>query len=111
MTDPDTDKWDTATNGMIFEFKKLEQAKAFAEAVKSRFKLDGRVFDNAEAAERAHMFPWAQNPPVVHIDRPWWFIPDGLPEEVRKEEWDKAFKLETKIEKLAVKFGGEFVGT
>src|SRR5262245_49873544 len=104
-------KWDTATNGMIFEFKELEKTKAFAEAVKSRFNLDGRVFDDAEAAARAHMFPWVQYPPVVHIDRPWWFIPDGLPKEARDKEWDKACKLESTIEKLAVKFGAKFVGT
>src|SRR5262249_17457909 len=62
----------TKTNGMIFEFKEMAQAEAFAAAVKSRFHLDGRVFDDAEAAGRAHMFPWVQYPPVVHIDRPWW---------------------------------------
>ena len=102
--------WDdlrNTTNGMIFEFKEMEQAKAFAASVKEQFNLDGRVFDDAEAAARAHAFPWVQYPPVVHIDRPWWFLPRGA----SKTWWDEAFKFERKIEKLAVKFGGRFIGT
>jgi hypothetical protein len=48
-TQPEESYWKNLTNGMIFEFKEMEQAKAFAAAVKSRFHLDGRVFDDAEA--------------------------------------------------------------
>ena len=99
--------WENKTNGMIFEFKEMEQAKAFAASVKDQFHLDGRVFDDAEAAERAHMFPWEQIPPVVHIDRPWWF----LPRKASKRWWDEAWKFERRIEKLALKLDGKFVGT
>ena len=77
----------------------MDQAKAFATEVKRRFGLDGHVFDNAEAAARAHWFPFEQKPPVVHIDRPFWMA------------WDKDLKIEPKLEKLAVKFGGSYVGT
>jgi hypothetical protein len=79
--------------GMIFEFKEMDQARAFAEAVKSRFKLDGRVFDDAKAAADSHMFPWEQYPPVVHIDR------------------HESIDVELEIEELASKFGGDFIGT
>jgi hypothetical protein len=96
--------------GMIFEFKAMAQAEAFAAEVKRRFGLDGRVFDDAEAAAKSHMFPWEQYPPVAHIDRPWWGIKDtDTPE--GKRAWDEAWKLELRIEKLAKKFGGRFVGT
>jgi hypothetical protein len=112
VNDQDRTCLEQFTNGMIFEFKEMEQAKAFAEAVKSRFHLDGRVFDDAEAAGRAHMFPWVQYPPVVHVDRPWWELdPRAMPEAAFHEAWDKAFKIERQIERLALKFGGKFVGT
>ena len=77
---PDED-WTNKTNGLIFEFKDIELAKAFAAVVKGMFNLNSRVFDNAEAAAKAHMFPWEQYPPVLHIDRPWWDIPDHMPKE------------------------------
>ena len=100
------DEWmATKTNGMIFEFKKLDQAKAFAAAVKKRFGLDGRVFDNVEDAYRAHMNPFEQKPPVAHIDRPWWGVDANSP------QWDAAWKIEPQIEKMAKKFGGKFTGT
>jgi hypothetical protein len=100
--------FDNFTCGMIFEFKEMEKAKAFAEAVKSGFDLDGRVFDNAEAAARAHPFPWVQYPPVVHIDRPYWKLDKHAPEEA----WNNAFfDIERQIEALAQKFDGEFIGT
>lgn len=84
----------------------MEQAQAFAAAVKSQFHLDGRVFDDADEAERAHLFPWRQIPPVVHIDRPHWEVDPH-----DDKAWKKARKIEDQIEKLAVKFGGSFVGT
>lgn len=95
------------TNGMIFEFDEMEQARAFAATVKSRFHLDGRVFDNVEDAYRVHMNPFVQNPPVAHIDRPYWELPSPCTDKA----WDEAFEIETKIEKLASKFGGTFIGT
>jgi hypothetical protein len=91
--------------GIIFEFEEMEDAEAFAAEVKSRWGLDSRVFDDAEAAARSHFFPWVQQPPVVHVDRPWWGSdPDT-------KEWDEAWKVELQIEKLAQKFGGDFIGT
>jgi hypothetical protein len=65
--------------GMIFEFKTMQQAHAFAAAVKRVFDLDSRVFDDVEAAERSHHYPFVQEPPVVHVDRPTWGIPFQLP--------------------------------
>jgi hypothetical protein len=100
MTTAD-DWWENTTNGMIFEFKEMEQAKAFAAAVKSLFDLDGRVFDNVEDAYRAHVNPFVQHPPVAHIDRPFWKI----------GACKKAWKIERKVEKLALKYGGELIGT
>jgi hypothetical protein len=114
-TNPDLPEWDweLKTNGMIFEFKELETAKAFADAVKKRFHLDGRVFDDAKAAERAHKYPFVQHPPVAHIDRPWWKLDrHAYPSEQEfNKAWDKAWKIERQVEKLAQKFGGKFVGT
>jgi hypothetical protein len=41
---PCSDEWLAAkTNGIIFEFKSLEQARAFAAEVERRYKLAGRV--------------------------------------------------------------------
>ncbi len=113
VTGGDVDIWETATNGMIFEFKEMARADAFAAAVKNRFGLDCRVFDDAEAAQRAHLFPWVQYPPVVHVDRPIWSVMDSdVPRgEARDEAWNKAYEIERKIEKLAKKLGGTFVGT
>jgi hypothetical protein len=102
------EQWEHATNGIIFECRDLEQAKAFAAAVKERWGLNSRVFDDAKAAARAHLFPWEQFPPVVHVDRPHW----GLGRNASQEEEDKASAVEDQIEKLAEKtFGGKFVGT
>ena len=76
MSDIDHDKIITGPlprGGLVFEFKEMERAVAFATAVKSRFNLDCRVFDDAEAAAASHpFFPWVQSPPVVHVDRPFW---------------------------------------
>jgi hypothetical protein len=69
--------------------------------------LDGRVFDNAEEAERVHVNPFVQNPPVAHIDRPFWFLSNRA----SHKKWDEAWKVERQIEKLARKFGGRFIGT
>jgi hypothetical protein len=101
----------TETNGMIFEFKDMDQAKAFAAAVKKRFHLEGRAFDDALAAGRAHVYPFAQNPPVVHIDRPWWFVDrEKMSKKAFDKAWDKAFKKEDQVERLALKFGGTYAG-
>jgi hypothetical protein len=97
--------WDTA--GLIFEFKDLDQARAFAAAAKKKFKMDARVFDDAEEAMSVHHNPFVQTAPVVHVDRPSWFVPAADD----KKAWDEARKTEAKITRLAVKFGGEFFGT
>jgi hypothetical protein len=104
------DELANTTNGMIFEFKDIEQAKDFAAEVLQRYKLAGRVFDNVEDAERAHLSPFLQTPPVVHIDRPYWTVPDWLPPGMWRRIWDIAWKIEPKIEKLAKRFGGKFIG-
>jgi hypothetical protein len=77
---------DEMTNGSIFEFAELEQARAFAAAVKERWGLDCRIFQDAEEAARAHMFPWEQKAPVVHLDRPTW----ALDRNSSKEERERA---------------------
>jgi hypothetical protein len=95
------------TDSMIFEFKEMAQAR--------QFNVDGRVFDDAEAATRAHEFPWVQSPPVVHIDRPWWSPSWRSLPNVRHRQlkcaWDEANNIERQVEKLALQFGGTFVGT
>ncbi len=58
--------------GVIFGFEKMDQAEAFAAAVKERFNLEGRVFDGAVGAARYHMSPWQ-----VDVDRPKWFSSQG----------------------------------
>jgi hypothetical protein len=93
--------------GIIYEFEQLDQAKAFAAAVKRLFHLDARVFDNVEDAYRAHWNPFQQTPPVVHVDRPFWKLgPDA-----DDKAWEKAWKIGQRVEKLAVKHGGTFRGT
>ena len=93
--------------GIIFEFKELTRAEAFARAVKKQFGLGGRVFDDEAAAAASHLYPFVQRPPVVHIDRPWWNIdPKTSP-----KEWDEAWKIELEIDDMAAKFGGTFLGT
>ena len=68
--------WEHATNGIIFEFKDIERAKTFAAAVKEKWALSSRVFDvdEVEAAELAYLYPFGQEPPVVHVDRPVWIL-------------------------------------
>jgi len=56
---------------MIFKFKEMNQAEAFVAAVNDRFNLDGRTFDDAEAAHAHDCFPWQQDGPIAHIDRVW----------------------------------------
>jgi hypothetical protein len=96
---------------MIFEFKDLEQAKAFANEVWEQFHLEGRVFDDEEEAERVHLCPCRQIPPVVHIDRPWWTVPNWLSKPMHDKVWRMAFNMERRIEKLAEQFGGRWIGT
>jgi hypothetical protein len=91
--------------GIIYEFGKMDRAKAFALEVKRRFGIDSRVFDNAEEAANSHFYPWTQNPPVVHVDRPYWFT------EPDTKAWDEAWKLEDEIDALAEKFDGQWIGT
>ena len=88
--------------GMIFEFKEMDRAKAFAAAVEGRFGLGSRVFDDADEAAKSHAFPFVQNPPVVHVDRPYWKT--GIPS-------DETIGIERQIEELAKEFSGKFVGT
>jgi hypothetical protein len=78
---------------MIFEFKEESQAEVFVATVKKGFGLDGRAFDDPVEAGNAHaFFPRELRPPVVLIKR-------------------ASFTIERRVEKLARKFGGSFVGT
>jgi len=78
--------------GMIFEFDSIHEAKDFVAEVREQFGLDGRAFDDEEEAARNHPFPFQMIPPVAFIDR----------------TYDDT---EDKVEALAGKFGGEFIGT
>jgi hypothetical protein len=81
---------------MIFNgFPNLEQAQAFAKEVERRYGLNGQVFMDADAAHEHDVFPWVQEPPVVHIDR----------------AENDAEATEVKVQRLAVEFGGKFLGT
>ncbi len=89
--------------GVIFGFEKMDQAEAFAAAVKERFNLEGRVFDGAVGAARYHMSPWQ-----VDVDRPKWFLPKGASDEAR----DATMQTERQIREMAEEeFGGHFIGT
>jgi hypothetical protein len=115
--------------GMIFEFPEMAKAEAFVGEVKKRYGLDGIAFDDIEAAEAHHVFPFRQEPPVAHIERVW------ADSEAEVEELTKRFGLtpkmlerppgwpdislegrassaaESLVEELAETFGGKFVGT
>lgn len=84
--------------GMIFEFSTMEHAQNFAKVIRQEFGLACRVFDDAEAAARSHVFPWEQKAPVVHVDRP---DPERCP----------ARAIERTIDAIAERCGGEFIGT
>ena len=49
-------------------FPGLEEAKAFAQKVRSRYRLDAQVFMDTDEAHEHVSFPWIQVPPVVHVD-------------------------------------------
>jgi hypothetical protein len=98
------DPWDVKRHPLsgssIFEFKEMSQAVAFVGAVKKRFGLDGRAFDNGEEANKEHyFFPWVVYPPVVLIARH--RIVDG--EVIYSED-------EELVAKLARRFGGKHIG-
>ena len=55
---------------LVFDsFSNMEQAHAFKEEVRKRFRLDGQVFDDEDAAFAHDPTPYDQRPLVVHIDR------------------------------------------
>ena len=84
---------------LIFtRFPDMDQARAFAAAVKDQHGLDGQVFDDAVAAHNHDPFPWVQHPPVVHIDREL----DGV---------DSTVATEDAVIAMVPKFGGVYVGT
>jgi hypothetical protein len=121
---------------MIFEFKQMDQAKAFVGAVKERFGLGGLgPFNDADEVYRHTLFPFVLHPPVVFIDR---VSPETAAEasavkrrfglttrdvnlerkQGKKEGWRRwsfedliHFLAERKVEKLAEEFGGRSVGT
>jgi hypothetical protein len=137
IVDPLNAEEDDKPCGIIFEFAKLEQAKAFAVAIKQRFGLDVRVFDDAEAAYRSHHYPFVQNPPVAHVNRVWPETDAELTAVKRRfglkareiaawrkeflafpggdEQWAQQSAIqcaaEDKVSQLALEFGGEWIGT
>jgi hypothetical protein len=99
------------SNALIFEFKELDRAKAFATVVKNQFRLSARVFDDAELAARAHQFFWVQFPPVVHVDRATqnlWNL--GIRAYSVDHAWETAKVIEREIKELASKMGGDLIG-
>jgi hypothetical protein len=118
---------------MIFEFKQMKQAKAFIDAVKERFGLDGEgPYNDADEAYRHTLFPYVLHPPVVFIDRVscntvaeasavkrrFGLTRRDVDRKRRKGGWARiSFEIvieslaERKVEELALKFGVEFVGT
>jgi hypothetical protein len=125
---------ETAAMSMIFEFKQMDQAKAFIDAVKERFGLSGLgPFNDADEIYRHTLFPYVLHPPVVFIDR---VEPETVAEAsavkrrfgLTKRDIDRYRKKEVgrhplslesvidilaerKVEKLAEEFGGRWVGT
>jgi hypothetical protein len=119
---------------LIFEFEEMEDAKAFAHAVKKRFGLDGQVFDDADEAGAHSLFPFGLYPPVVLIDR---VRPETAAEinavklrfglkardiDACREEFQPfllddwrgcatGYVAELRVEALAKDFDGKFVGT
>jgi hypothetical protein len=85
---------------MIFNgFDSMDTARKFVEAVRERFGLDGQTFSSAEAAHEHDRFPWEQEPPIAHIERPDW-------------GWDHLDNgIEAAVHELVSEFGGEFLGT
>jgi hypothetical protein len=110
---------------IFIEFPDMQKARAFQEEVKKRYGLEGQVFATADEAHEHDMFPWVQNPPVVHIDRV--EITDiaaikqrfGLSDEEVKASDNGWYSAETQtavnaeecVIKLVSGFGGVFVGT
>jgi hypothetical protein len=120
---------------MIFEFKEMGKANGFVAAVKQRFDLDGQAYDDANAAQ-AHdskmghapaghySFPWELNAPVALIDRVGFPVDDAAIAQIKQRfglkrvptSWHGTHinvmcAAEKKVEALARKFGGQFVGT
>jgi hypothetical protein len=121
---------------MIFEFEEMEDAEAFVSAVKTRWDLGGKVFDDGDEANAEAGFPWVLYPPVAVINRVWAHNDDEAIEIKRRfgltndeiAGWRKRFPsppdqkawalasaaiclAELKVEELAEEFGGDFVGT
>jgi len=83
-----------------FEFTEMEQAEAFAAAVRRSWDLEARILD-AEAAARAHL-----HPPVVYVQDP--HNPYGKLIRCVKT-WRKVWEIGHQLENLTQKFGGVFV--
>lgn len=78
---------------LIFDrFKDKEQAKNFAAAVSSKFKLKCHVCDSHEEANKIDVFPFELDPPIVLVER-------------------ASEKTESGVTNLAKEFGGTFAGT
>jgi hypothetical protein len=119
---------------MIFEFRLMEKAEAFVRETKKRYGLNGQAFDDGDEASKHTPFPWVLYPPVALIDRVWPYgcseaeieeltrrfgltrpmldkVGAGWPDGLISTDCRVAIAAERKIEALAHRFGGTWVGT
>lgn len=55
---------------MIFDrFPSMIHAEGFAEHVAERFGLETEVFTDRDASDASDPFPFALDPPIVHVER------------------------------------------
>jgi hypothetical protein len=124
---------------MIFEFPTMAGAEAFVREVKERFGLDGQAFKDDEIYEHA-FYPFKIDPPAALVDRVWAEDAADVTAikhrfnltatEIEREacEYQQTFKranistefatrsaahllAEERVDNLAQKFGGKFIGT
>lgn len=86
---------------LIFDsFPDKKSAENFATTVAAIFNgLKGSVYDSQDKSNRVDPFPFVLNPPIVLITRP------------EYKDIDLEYNVERFIEKLVIKFDGEFAGT
>jgi len=79
---------------LIFDrFKTRQRALDFKAQVKRSYGLGGQLFSTAQAAQQRDPFPGELVPMIIHIDR------------------CNDLAIEQKIQEMAPRFGGSFVGT
>jgi hypothetical protein len=82
---------------LIFDrFPSRAHAAMLVADIEGSFGLAGQIFDDQDSAYEHDWFPYALDPPIVHIDRP---------------RLDDAVAIEEAIAARVWFFGGEFPGT